>query len=113
MHTDRVNSPCFGGCFAESKQGSSLLSCRIYDKSREIEKSGKEWFADLWRAHGWSEDDRRVWRVEFSFKREALHELHQANTSHKVVFWGVEDAYELPDRLPDGWLLCAAQFRNG
>ena len=48
--------------FARDKQGASPLSCRIYDKSREIEQSGKEWFVDLWRAHGWSEDDGRVWR---------------------------------------------------
>ena len=34
-----------------------------------------------------------MWRVEFSFKREALHELQQENTSREVLFWGVEDAY--------------------
>jgi hypothetical protein len=110
--------------FSRSKYGLSALSCRIYDKSRELVQSGKEWFVDLWRSRGWSEDDGRVWRVEFSFKREALHELQQENTSHEVVFWGIEDAYQLPDRLavlwayatgqvdggpdgvPDGWLRC-------
>jgi hypothetical protein len=53
-----------------------------------LEQSGKEWFLDLWRAHGWSEEDGRVWRVEFSFKREVLHELQQENTSHEVAFGG-------------------------
>ncbi len=99
--------------FARDKQGSSSLSCRIYDKSREIEQSGKEWFVDLWRAHGWSEDDGRVWRVEFSFKCEALHELYQETTSQEVVFWGVEDAYDLPDRLPVLWAYAAGQVTAG
>jgi hypothetical protein len=110
--------------FSRDSKASSALSCRIYDKSREIEKSGKDWFIDLWRTHGWLEEDGRVWRVEFSFKREALHELQQENVDHEMVFWGVEDAYELPERfavlwayaagqvgggpdgLPDGWLRC-------
>jgi hypothetical protein len=99
--------------FARDKKASSALSCRMYDKSREIEKSGKEWFVDLWCAHGWSEDDGGVWRVEFSFKREALHELQQENTSHEVVFWGVEDAYELSDRLAVLWAYAAGQVDGG
>jgi hypothetical protein len=86
--------------FARDSKGASALSCRMYNKSLELEKSGKDWFVDLWRAHGWSEDDGAVWRVEFSFKREVLHELQQENTSHETVFWGMEDAYELPERLP-------------
>ena len=42
--------------FGKDKKGRSSLSCRIYDKTREIEQSGKAWVYDLWRAHGWSED---------------------------------------------------------
>jgi hypothetical protein len=99
--------------FSRDKKASSALSCRIYDKSREIEKSGKDWFADLWRAHGWSEDDGPVWRVEFSFKREALHELQQENADQEVVFWGVEDAYELPLRLAVLWAYAAGQVNGG
>lgn len=105
--------------FDFSKRGS--LSCTIYDKTREMKQSGKEWFCDIWRLHGWQEDDGQVWRVEFKFKREALHELCQED-----VFWGVENAFELPERLPvlwayaaghvetrdndepDGWLRCVA-----
>jgi hypothetical protein len=37
--------------FDFSKQGA--ISCTIYDKTREIKQSGKEWFADIWRLHGW------------------------------------------------------------
>ncbi len=43
--------------FSRDSKASSALSCRIYDKSREIEKSGKDWFIDLWRTHGWLEED--------------------------------------------------------
>lgn len=99
--------------FARGKHGLSSLSCRMYDKSRELVQSGKEWFVDLWRSHGWSEDDGCVWRVEFSFKREALHELQQENTSHEVVFWGIEDAYELPERLPVLWAYATGQVDDG
>jgi hypothetical protein len=99
--------------FSRGKHGSSSLSCRMYDKSREIAHSGKEWFLDLWRTHGWSEEDGRVWRVEFSFKREALHELQLENTSHEVAFWGVEVAYELPERLPVLWAYATGQVNGG
>jgi hypothetical protein len=99
--------------FSRGKHGSSSLSCRMYDKSREIKQSGKQWFLDLWQSHGWSEEDGHVWRVEFSFKREALHELLQENTSHEVLFWGVEDAYELPERLAVLWAYATGQVEGG
>jgi hypothetical protein len=110
--------------FDFSKRG--MLSCTIYDKTREMKQSGKEWFADIWRLHGWNEDeDGPVWRVEFKFKRQALHELCQEGT-----FWGIENAFDLPDRLlllwmyaaghieagnddePDGWLRCVTPTRD-
>jgi hypothetical protein len=78
------------------------LSLTIYDKSREMKKSGKEWFEDLWRAHGWSEEDGRVWRVELKYKREVLHELYQEVAGQKM-FHGIEDVYVLIDRLPLLW----------
>ncbi|HEX4208342.1 MAG TPA: hypothetical protein VHZ51_29885, partial [Ktedonobacteraceae bacterium] len=98
-----------------------VRSLQIYDKTRELAKSGKEWFEDLWRVNGWREEDGRVWRVELRYKREALHELAQEGED---AFWGIEDAYTLldrlpllwaygvghvdggPDGLPDGWLRC-------
>jgi len=102
-----------GFTFSRDKKASSALSCRIYDKSREVQQSGKEWFEDLWRARGWSETDGPVWRVEFSFKREALHELRQETTDGEVVFWGVEDAYELPGLLPVLWAYAVGQVQGG
>ena len=94
--------------FGRNKRGASPLSCRIYDKTCELSESGKDWFRDLWRSHGWSEADGKVWRVEFSFKREALHELMQEG-----VFHGVEDVYTLPDVLPVLWAYAAGHVGGG
>src|SRR5439155_24309960 len=85
-------------------------SYRINNKTLEIkQKSGKTWFYDLWRNHRWDETTY-VWRVEFRFKREFLHQV------------GIEWAYDIlgemkrlweyaigriaggDDGLPDGWL---------
>ncbi len=95
------------------------MSAIIYDKTREIQKSGKEWVPDLWYANGYTELDGRVRRVEVRYTREALHELMQEERFH-----GIENVYTLldllpllwaygvgqveggPDGLPDGWLRC-------
>jgi len=96
------------------------MSCTMYDKTREIKKSGKVWMEDVWRANGWDEDeDKVVVRIEYKFKREVLNDLKQGEKFH-----GIDDAYELhgllnvlwayaagqvqggPDGLPDGWLRC-------
>src|SRR5205814_6498276 len=123
-----VNEHSFGlkeTGFDFSKRGA--LSCTIYDKTREMKQSGKEWFTDIWRLHGWDEaKDGAVWRVEFKFKREALHELQQGDE-----FWGMEDACDLPERFPvvwacavgrvegtdsdeprDGWVRCVVRMRE-
>ncbi len=78
------------------------LSLTLYDKSRELRKSGKPWFEDLWRAHGWSEEDGHVWRVELRYKREVLHELYQ-EVAGQERFHGIEDVYVLIDQLSLLW----------
>lgn len=99
-----------GFAFGKDKKGRSSLSCRIYDKTREILLSGKDWVRDLWRVHGWLEaDGGKVWRVEISFKREALHELMQEETE----LWGIEDAYTLPELLPLMWAYAVGQVNGG
>ena len=50
-----------------------IVGARLYNKTREIEFSGKHWVKDLWRPVGWVED-QEVWRLEFEFKREFLKE---------------------------------------
>lgn len=50
------------------------LSCRLYNKTLEIEKSGKTYMFDIWRDMGW-DGEQTVWRLEFQFRRESLREL--------------------------------------
>ena len=86
------------------------ISCVIYDKTREIrQQSQKWWFHDLWQTHGWDmEAQPVVWRVEFRFKREVLHEL-----SVEGQFEGIEDAYSLLERLPLLWAYAAGHVDGG
>ncbi|MEW6182272.1 MAG: replication initiation factor [Bacillota bacterium] len=74
------------------------LLVRIYDKSKEIRKSGKEWFKDIWKDKGW-DGEKTVWRVEFQLKREVLKEL---GISSVEDVWGKEDA--LWSYLTTKWL---------
>lgn len=50
-----------------------VIGARLYDKTKEIEFSGKQWAKDLWRPSGWQEG-QEVWRLEFEFKRDFLKE---------------------------------------
>ncbi len=77
------------------------ISCSIYNKTLEIQqKSGKTWFYDLWRNRGW-DDTSDVWRVEFRFKRELLHEV------------GIEWAYDLLDEMKRLWEYAAGHLSGG
>ena len=77
------------------------LSCAIYNKTLEIkQKSGKTWFYDLWRKNGWDES-ADVWRVEFRFKREFLHQV------------GIEWAYDLLDEMKRLWNYAAGSVTGG
>jgi hypothetical protein len=53
--------------------GSSLMA-RLYLKSLEVKKSGKEYLLELWRRAGWN-SVLPVWRLEFEFRREVLAQL--------------------------------------
>lgn len=48
-----------------------VIACRLYDKTLEIETSGKTYLKQLWERAGWKEG-QKVWRLEFEFKRELL-----------------------------------------
>lgn len=49
-----------------------VISCRLYDKTLEIEKQSKKYYLhDLWKQAGWNGKDK-VWRLEFELKREIL-----------------------------------------
>ncbi|WP_417664781.1 hypothetical protein [Pseudidiomarina donghaiensis] len=47
------------------------VSARLYDKTKEIVKSEKFFFKELWQQNGW-DGESSVWRLEFQLRREAL-----------------------------------------
>lgn len=49
------------------------VSARLYDKTRELAKSGKFYLEPLWAQQGW-EEGQTVWRMEFQIRREGLPE---------------------------------------
>jgi hypothetical protein len=51
-----------------------VLSARLYNKTLELEKSGKYFFEDVWKRFGWQPGET-VWRLEFQFRRGILKEL--------------------------------------
>src|SRR5215467_3251392 len=74
----------------------SAVSCLIYDKTHEITYHSREkgWFRDLWAVQtntdgspAW-DGESPVWRIEFRFKRPALHEFD------------LENVYQVLDRIP-------------
>lgn len=66
--------------YAEGKQqtgysfGAGQVLCRIYDKTKEILKSEKQWFEAIWQKNGWKENEL-VTRVEFQCRRKFLREF--------------------------------------
>jgi hypothetical protein len=61
--------------------GRGAVSCRIYDKTREISEASREkiWFRPIWARNGWVGSER-VWRVELQLRREMLKELVSSTT---------------------------------
>jgi hypothetical protein len=47
------------------------MAARLYDKTLELVKSGKDWLKPLWIARGW-DGKARVLRLEFEIKRDTL-----------------------------------------
>lgn len=70
--------------------GEGELMCRIYDKTKEIQKSGKAWFENLWSENGW-EKDESVTRIEFQCRRKIIRQLQ------------IETLEDLVSRMPDLW----------
>jgi len=70
----------------------SAMAAVVYNKTTYIKHKAKEttWFHDLWKEQGW-DGSSEVWRVEFRFKREMLHEC------------AIDSAYTVPDRLAALW----------
>jgi hypothetical protein len=52
--------------------GRGDLAARLYDKTLEIQHSGKPWFRQVWARSPAYDPSVPVWRLEFQVKREAL-----------------------------------------
>ncbi len=78
------------------KIGKGQLSARIYDKTLEARKSGKEWLYKLW---GLSAASRpKVWRVEAQFRRDSLKRF------------GVETFDDLVNACPEMWAYAVGKW---
>jgi len=73
------------------------LSCRLYDKTLEIEKSGKDYLHELWRERGW-DGVSPVWRLEFQLRVGVLSELK------------LRDLEVLRDNLSALWEYCSHEW---
>jgi hypothetical protein len=54
--------------------GRGVIVARLYDKTAELTKSGKDWMHAVWQAGGY-DPSSSVWRLECQLRREALREL--------------------------------------
>ncbi|MGH8108738.1 MAG: hypothetical protein ACREO1_08510 [Arenimonas sp.] len=63
------------------------ISARLYDKTKEILKSGKDYLKPLWAAQGW-EEGQTVWRMEFQVRREGLPEGLKIPASDTIPLLG-------------------------
>lgn len=50
------------------------ISARLYNKTLEIKKSGKDYLLPIWESAGWKEG-HSVWRLEFQYMRELLNQV--------------------------------------
>ena len=79
------------------------ISARLYDKTLEIEKSGKVYLHPLWRENGWQGEGETVWRMEFQTRREGLPEALRGSARHCLPNLGPWWRY-----LATDWLRLAA-----
>ncbi len=61
-----------------------IIAARLYDKTAEINQSGKAWAMNLWLPMGW-EPGQQVWRLEFEFKRDYLKERQLSSLDSVLV----------------------------
>ena len=62
---------CLGQFSGWSIGMGGVIAARLYNKTLEIQTSGKEYLKELWLKAGW-DGVRPIWRLEFEFKRELL-----------------------------------------
>ena len=81
-----------------------IISARLYNKSLEIESSGKGYLKELWQQAGW-DGTATVWRLEFELKREVLTQ-HGLSTLYDTLpylngLWGYATTEWLRLTMPD------------
>ena len=80
----RISTHTMGRAFTGYSIGlGGDISARLYDKTREIKESGKDYLKSLWIDQGWDQISP-VWRLEFQFKRRVLTE-HEAGTVEDLM----------------------------
>jgi hypothetical protein len=78
---------------------------RIYDKSIEVEVSGKGWMWEVWGED--ADHDLPVWRVEFECKREFLRSYELNGVDESLA--ALQDLWRY---LTDDWLSLRAQTKD-
>lgn len=74
------------------------LQAQLYEKSREILSSGKEWMREVWGSSGFFNPERPVWRAELRFYRRYLRELVRPDDPYRS---GVDSISDLRESLGD------------
>lgn len=83
--------------------GKGDIVARIYDKTLELAHSGETWPEAIWIDR---DAEQPVWRVEFQFRRRALHEFRVAHV-HELLN-GRQDLWEYGTR----WLSLRRKVRH-
>jgi hypothetical protein len=78
--------------------GENDLSCRMYDKTKEVNISGKKWFERLWTKKGWIKGEV-VTRVEFQCRRKIIRSMQMRTIEE--LFLKVPDLWKY---LTSEWL---------
>lgn len=77
-HPDFYRLNPIDGIFQTVKYGDrTRCQLRIYNKSIEVEKKGKEYFKEIYKRYGM--DSEKVWNVEIEIRRDFLKELKLDN----------------------------------
>ena len=77
------------------------ISARLYNKTLEIKKSGKDYLLPLWQTGGW-DGEATVWRLEFQIRRTVL-----AEAGFRTVNEVLRSATSLWDYASTQWLRLA------
>jgi hypothetical protein len=73
------------------------LSCRLYNKTKEIEKSKKTYCHPIWSSNGWN-GEQTIWRLEFQIRRPVLKQLT------------IQSVTDLQENLAGLWEYCTEQW---